>query len=228
MVLEELSRQEIFQIISSFLGAFFAFIFFVFGQCWLISNKRRKNRIYKLRILKEANVFQAIVSEINKEIINDYFKIKNPETIYIHKLQSYSYMKSFGEDLYKFPSIPVDGSSLRVRKEIANHNIQGINKILSEISFIYRDFAMQKKETYLEETFKKIHNQTKKRMETLKSQVEGIDKERDAFINEIEFAIWYEKAPFWKKWHFHLRSKMNKAHKKKFMDKRERRSDRKD
>jgi hypothetical protein len=196
------------QTFSAFIGAFFAFCFFIIGQKWISNRAERKRIISELGRLHEYIVMQVYFFETN---ISTYQNIsKNNESISIH-LTKFIYFP-IEDDIYKkignytvFRSIVTFIINLRV----LNKDIQMINSWIKEISEFSRIAMIENRQEDFEKTIEENFNKLKSESDKIYSLIKSTKEKIDPLLAEIEFTRRIIEYFFLKRWYLYLRIRIN-------------------
>jgi len=212
------NSQLLLQIISAFAGAFFAFIFFVIGQLWISSNKKRRESIRCLKLAKNYIIFQLHPIEINKKLANNILEIRQPIMIHIKKFHVlpieydiYSKIDEFG---YR---AGLSVSSFISRAKILNENIDVLNSYMEELSDFARIAMLEKREREFEKTMDENLKELHDGVRTVLQSLELMEKKINPVTDEIYFSLWYTRSYFWQKIYFKFRQKSDKHYREKII-----------
>ncbi len=193
---------------SAFFGAFFAFIFFVVGQLWISTSKKKEDLISELKRIKEYVVLQIYFLEINIRNCKNISELK-PISILLNEFNFFPIENAIYQKIGNFE---VTNSILRfiINLRILNEKIRELNdwiKILSDFSKVAmlenRQSEFIKTMT---ENIEKIKNETRILEKDLRDQ-----KSKVGYLSaEIELTLKYVNSIFIVKWYLIIRSKISK------------------
>ena len=208
------------EIIGSFAGAFFAFLFFVVGQCWIKSNEKRDEMISNLDAIKEFVAMEITTIIFNKNKANELnnFDINKPIQIFVKRFELFVVANFFYTEINKYKlleSVIKFWASLK----ILNDDITTCNDTIKELSDFSRIAMIENKEKDYEQTMKANWEDLKNKTKMLLKSMEEIEKIPQEVISELNFCLWYEQTYFWNKFYYKFRYKCNKDFRKKMIDK---------
>ena len=195
----------ILEISSAFLGAFFAFCFFMIGQYWLASSQKNKETSSYLDALQEYIATQIYYFETNLQVCNllagmspisitlNEFSIFPIENAVYQKLTGYQ----VSESIIKFI----------VHLRVLNESMGVINKWLGELSSLSRVAMLEKREDVFKDTMGNNTTELKEKVEKVREQIVATKAKISTLNAEIEFTKRYIQSPFWKKWYILIKMK---------------------
>lgn len=214
-----LSSDEKFDIImtflGSFIGAFFAFLFFVIGDTWKQNKQKRAIAINTLNIVREILFRHMTLFSILDTAQSGIFK-GEAMSVNLHVLPIFPIEKNILPSISHLQIIKSIYSYF-ARIELINDDISGINRFNAEISDLAK-YAMLKgneeiyKET-LEKNFVKLCEDVKKNKESA-SASKIIN---DDLFDELYWTIKYLKSNFARRAYIRLRIKLSPKYKEKMI-----------
>jgi len=217
-LLNNLQLNDYMHIVSSFLGAFFAFCFFVLGQRWIISMKERNDLLLNIEKMREYISMQNYYFEIN---ISNYQKlIENIQPIGI-SLDQLAFFPIEDCVYQKLNKLEVANSIIKfvVTLRLLNENIRMVNRWIDEMSNFSRIAMLEKKEDAFMETMTKNVDKLKDSNKKILASLEDCKLQIDPIIAEIVITKKYVESPFWIKWCSKLRDKVSPNHRQDQVDK---------
>lgn len=211
--IQQLDPSDYIQILSTFLGAFFAFVFFIILDCLNNSINKRREIILYLEHLKKYVVSQIYFFETNLIQLDRIKKIK-PISISLFNMRMFPIEDYVDSKLYKYK---VSESIIRfiISLEVSNDNISLINNYMMELSNLSRKIIFEGKESQLKDTMGENMNDLECKAKEIKDFLDQNKKKIGPLIDEINFTLWYEKAYFWSRLLFIIKKKINKNYREK-------------
>ncbi|OQB93203.1 MAG: hypothetical protein BWX82_00602 [Parcubacteria group bacterium ADurb.Bin115] len=206
-------------IISSFSGAFFAFVFFVIGQYLIRYNEKKDKKLDNLNVIKEFIAMQIPIILLNKKKAKEFNDIdtNKPVQVFIKRFEPFVIDNFFYTKINKYKvleSIVHFWSYLKILDE----DMKTLNDTINDLSNFSRIAMIEKKEKNFEETMKINLEDFKEKTKIIYDRIEEIEKTPESIIDEINFYLWYERSYFWNKCYFGFRYKLDKDYRKKMIN----------
>jgi len=211
-------QNEMPQIISAFAGAFFAFVFFVVGESWFASTRKRDEFVFTLDVIKEYIAFQIFTLEANIKIAQGISVIEKPISIHIDRFQ----MSPIENQIYsKLRRYKVTSSILEfvVHLKALNESVITLNTNLQELSNISKVAMLEQREVDFKETMDQNLIDLKDKIERFSKHLKSTRSKITPLINEINFTLWYEQSYFWQKIYFRFRQRLDLTYRDKIIKK---------
>jgi len=217
-LLSNLQLNDYMQVVSSFLGAFFAFCFFVLGQLWISSMKQRNELLLNIERMREYISMQSYYFEINISNIKKLIENIQPIGISLDQLAYFPIEECVYQKLNK---LEVANSVIKfvVSLRLLNENIRIVDRWIDEMSNFSRIAMLEKKEDAFMETMTKNVDKIKESSKKILESLEDYKLQIDPIIAEIAITKKYVESPFWIKWCSDLRDKIYPNHRKDQVDK---------
>ncbi|MCK4635881.1 MAG: hypothetical protein KAT32_03380 [Candidatus Moranbacteria bacterium] len=196
-------------VLSSFLGAFFAFCLFVFSE-------RIKEKNERINILNAIHEYLAMFNHYYSAFLEKSEFIKEIEvpSITLHRLGI------FPIEEYVFQRLPnfKVSSSLIVfisRLRLLNTDIVVINEFIQIVSQISKDVLCQREENNYKDTLEDNKEKLFESIDKILENLEKLKKENSILLAKVIFTKKYEQSSFFKKIWFSLRFRINPEYRKK-------------
>ncbi|MCA9375878.1 MAG: hypothetical protein KC925_02340 [Candidatus Doudnabacteria bacterium] len=212
-----LSTAEWVALISSFLGAFFAFLFFILGDNWKQKKQKKEHAIRALNTVREMLFRHMTLFHALKK---DQSAIKKRDAISINL-----------QVLYTFPvkiDVLHDISHLEIRNsiyiyaariELMNQNIQAINRQNALLSDLGRMAMLEGKVGEYENALKASNADFKGIVECNEDFASETDKAMSELLDELGWIIKQSKSNVFKRIYTYLRMRLNVEYKSKTIEK---------
>ncbi len=202
--MDYLSQINWLPFISSFAGAFFAFLFFVFGQTWISSLMKREELIVLLERLNEFVALQIYQLEMNLLIIKSVKEINESVGIFLKRFTLF-HIEKF--NISKMLKYKVVGDVLKfvVHLEVANDNVNMLNNTIDVLNDFSKVAILENRVDFFNKLLGENIIVLKDNSEKFSNQIKIIKDKIDPITREIHFAIWYSQLKFWEKWYFLVR-----------------------
>lgn len=203
-----LSQNEILEIVASFFGSFFAFVFFIIGQICIASNNKKAENIIHLKFVKDYVAFQLLPFEVNEKNGLGIIDEQRSVVIFMRTFRLFLIEKSIYPKLEKYKA---GGYILKFISglELLNEDINALNKTIIELSSFSRSAMLKRNDIEFEKTLRINLEDLKKNISEMLKNAEDTKKQISTVIREINFALWYEESYFWRKGYFNIRQWMD-------------------
>lgn len=206
-------------IISSFLGAFFAFIFFVIGQYLIRSNEKKDKKVDNWNFIKEFISLQIPIIILNKTKAEEFnsIDINKPIQIFVKRFELFVVDNFF---YTKINNYKILGTVIHFWSylKILNEDFKILNDTVANLSNFSRIAMIENKEKNFEQTMKNNLEDLKKKTKIIYDRINEVEKKPGSIIDEINFYLWYEGSYFWNKYYFRFRYKLNSSYREKMID----------
>lgn len=212
-----LDNSDYIQMATAFLGAFFAFVFFVLGELWISSSKERKKLISEIERMKEYVALQIYFFEQNIRNFENTAQIK-PINILLNEFKLFPVEECVYQRIGKFK---VTESILKfiVHLRALNEDIKTLNSWIKELSDFSKVAMLEKREDEFSETMKKNTEEFQKKAKVVQEHMQSTQAKVSPLIAELDLTLKYVKSGFWYKWHFLFRVKTNAQYRERQINK---------
>lgn len=196
------------QTLTSFLGAFFAFCFFILGQLWSSSRKKRSNNIRDLDKMIEYINMQAYYFETNEAKYQDNIKDIRPISISLNELNYFPIEENVYQKMGRFK---VWESTIKfiIGLRILNENIRVSNRWQEKHSEISQKAMLEKREDEFLPTMTEDVDKFKKHADKIYNSMISIKKQVNPLLAEALFTKKCIAASFLKRAYIRLRIYLN-------------------
>lgn len=216
--LMKMTTGDFITIVSSFFGAFFAFLFFLLGE-WIVSRRRKTNEVIEELKMAEEHIIDAIYYLlVNSRECENVLASDNPITVTIHTFILFPE----GNGLYKIlESLNVRESLIRFNTQlrIANIDIDKVNKYISILNLWASDAMKNQLEIKYQDTLLSNQQKLKENIKTLLEYLSRIQGVKDRVLAEINFTLNLLQANWFKKSYVSARLRCAKSYREKQIQK---------
>jgi len=213
-----LQLSDYVQMLSAFLGAFFAFCFFVFGQFCISSSKEKNNNITNLERMREYVVMQIYFFESNIQKHKNIIDNIAPIGVSVNELSLFPIEEGVYQRIGGFKVVKSIMKFI-VHLRVLNENIRVFNKWLNELSEFSRIAMLEQREHDFSKTMSENVERFKKEAEKIYNHMTFTKETIDHLLAEIDFTEKYVRAFFWTKWYISLKIYFDSAYRDKQIEK---------
>ena len=186
--LTKMNVADFVTVASSFLGAFFAFVFFLLGEWMLSKRKERKELITNLKIVEEQIVDTIYYSLVNVKECENILATENPISISLNAFVPFPLENGLYRDVEKI-KVREPLVMFETHLRIANIDMQKMGQYIAILNELSLEAMRNQLEEKYQDTLGVNHKKLKENVKKLQEHLSAIQEKRERVLAEILFTI---------------------------------------
>ncbi len=204
----DFDSHDLIQIISSFLGAFFAFVFFIVGEYLLTKQRTRKAVLDELFAMKYYFAGLLYFFEMNLLYHRTIVEELKYDSITIQRINAFPLRETSWQSL-KHLKVSSSIEYFLIHLKVLNQEIDTYNKVLDIYSRIAEVATVENRKSEFEQSMAENIHRFKVNKEHLAESFSSNKQKLIAVIDEVDFSLNYLQYNFPKRLYYHFRIKMD-------------------
>lgn len=209
--LTKMDVADFVTVASSFLGAFFAFVFFLLGECILSKSKERKQLIANIKIVQEQIMDTIYYSSVNVKECENILATENSISISLSAFVPFPLENGLYRSLEKF-KVREPLVMFETHLRVSNIDMQKMGKYIDILNELSLEAMQNQMEEKYRDTLGVNHQKLKENVKKFQEHLSAIQEKRGRVLAEITFTINLLQGNLFKRGYLNARLRFSKKY----------------